>query len=145
MAYKDKFYYIDKDGNKKKYVGKIISDNNSYNGILTISEKNTLNKELEYHPEIEEVKGYLSYYSYINNENKEIRYFESIKKDEDGNVYFTYTERDLFKLEYNPPIESKQEYFTYLDPSTGEEKPYEGTILYNKRTNSYSGVITIIK
>ena len=33
MAYKDRFFYIDEDGNKKKYVGKIISDKN-YKGAI---------------------------------------------------------------------------------------------------------------
>ena len=142
---KDKFYYIDKDGNKKKYIGKVISNNGSYEGTLININKENVNKELIYHPEVEEVEGYLSYYSYINSENKEVRYYDSIKKDNEGNTYFTYTERQLFRLDYNEPIVKKEDYFTYIDPLTNEEKLYNGTILYNKRTNSYSGVITIIK
>lgn len=141
MAYKDKFFYIDEDGNKKKYVGKIISTNGEYNGILTISNKSISEKELIYHPEVKEVKGYLSYYSYINSEGEEIRWFDNIKKDNEGNTFFTYTERNLFNLEYNPSVEAKEEYFSYIDPVTKEEKKYTGSVIYNKRTNTYTGLI----
>lgn len=141
MAYKDRFFYIDEDGNKKKYVGKVISNKNAYNGILTLSNKSISEKELIYHPEIEEVNGYLSYYSYINSNNEEIRWFDNFKRDEDGNKYFTYTERSLFKLDYNPSVEAQEEYFTYIDPKTGEEKKYSGSVIYNKRTNTYTGII----
>lgn len=143
MAYKDKFYYIDSEGNKKKYIGKVISNKDSYNGILTLSEKSTSNKDLIYHPEVEEVKGYSSYYSYINSKGEDIIYFDNMKKDEDGNVFFTYTERELFKLNYNPEILPSVETFTYIDPITKEEKPYTGKITYNRRTGSYTGVIQI--
>ena len=141
MAYKDKFFYIDEDGNKKKYIGKVISTNSSYNGILTISEESVSNKELIFHPEIEEVKGYLSYYSYINSEGEEIRWFDNIKRDEEGNPYFSYVERSLFKLDYNPEVKAQEEYFTYIDPKSGEEKRYTGSVIYNKRTGTYSGLL----
>lgn len=141
MAYKDKYFYIDEDGNKKKYIGKIIQNKNSYNGILTVSNKSISNKELIYHPEVKEVKGYLSYYSYINSNNEEVRWFDNFKKDEEDNKFFTYTERNLFHLEYNPAVEAKEEYFSYIDPTTGEEKIYSGSIIYNKRTQTYTGII----
>ena len=137
----EKFYYIDKDGNKKKYYGKIIHENGLYNGVLTLQEKSKENKELIYHPEIEEVEGYYSYYSYINNSGEEIKYFDTIKKDEDNNIYFSYTERNIYKLEYHEEIPAKEEYYTYIDKITGEEKMYSGRVTYDRASNTYIGIL----
>ncbi len=139
---KEKFYYIDKDGNKKKYYGKVIQENGLYSGILTIQEKQVNDKkELIYHPEIEEVEGYFSYYSYINNAGEDIRYYNNIKKDENGEIYFTYTERNIYPLEYHEEVTPKEEYYTYIDKATGEEKLYSGKVIYDRLTNTYSGIL----
>jgi len=138
---KQKFYYIDNDGNKKKYVGKIIENNGLYNGVLTKQEKKTSIKDLIYHPEIKEVEGYFSYYSYINSEGKEVKYFDNIKKDEEGNFYFTYTEREIFDIEFHEETQPQEEYYTYIDPKTNEEKLYKGPIVYSKINNTYQGVL----
>ena len=79
MAYKGKYYYIDENGNKKKYVGKVTYSDGIYTGVLSKIDKSNVTKELIYHPEIKEVNGYYSYYSYINNIGEEIRQFDNIK------------------------------------------------------------------
>ena len=116
MAYKNKYYYFDENGDKKKYVGKVTRSNAGYTGLLSKVSKSTVTKELIYHPEVEEVKGYYSYYSYINSDNQEIREFDNIKRDENNTPYFTYTERNIFKLNYNPEVKPQSEYYTYIDP-----------------------------
>lgn len=127
MSYKDKYYYFDKDGNKKKYVGNVtVNENGEIFGTLTKTEQVESWKELIYHPEVEEVKGYFSYYSYINADGEEIMQFEGIKRDEGGNPYFTYSERNVFNLDYNEPVKGNLEYYTYIDPDTKEEHVYEG-------------------
>ena len=142
MAYKEKFYYIDENENKKKYVGKVIYNNDgTYNGILNKNTKTVCTKDLTYHPEVEAVSGYYSYYSYITNEGIEQRVFDNIRKDADGNPYFTYVERNMFSLEYNESIPYQEAYFTYIDPDTKEEKIYEDATLYNKKTDTYYGII----
>ena len=127
MSYKDKYYYFDKDGNKKKYVGNVtVNENGEILGTLTKTEQVESWKELIYHPEVEEVKGYFSYYSYINADGEEIMQFDGIKRDEEGNPYFTYSERNVFNLDYNEPVKGNLEYYTYIDPATKEEHVYEG-------------------
>lgn len=129
MAYKDKYYYIDNDGNKKKYIGKVTYSDGIATGILSKIDKSVVTKELIYHPEIEEVKGYYSYYSYVNNLNEEVRQFDNIRRDENNVPFFTYTEKDIFKLDYNPAIEGQEEYYTYIDPVTKQEKVYTGSMI----------------
>lgn len=139
---KETFYYIDKEGNKKKYYGKIIKQpNGTYNGILTISNKVNVKKDLIYHEEIPQVNGYASYYSYINSNGEEVNYYGNILKDENKNPYFTYVERNTFNLEYHPEVLPVDEYFTYTD-SQGNEQIYTGKELeYNKKLDSYFGVV----
>lgn len=142
MAYKEKFYYIDENGNKKKYVGKVIYNNDgTYNGILNKNTKTVCTKDLIYHPEVKAIDGYYSYYSYITNNGKEQRVFDNIRKDENNNPYFTYVERNMFNLTYVEPVPFVAEHFTYIDPVTKEEHPYEDNVIYNKRLNKYFGVV----
>ena len=135
-----KFYYIDKDGNKKKYVGKIISDNDSYNGILTKTEKIDVKVNLKYYPEVEEVIGHKEYFSYVDKNNEEVVYLDVVKRDNEGNYYFIQNEKNMYKLNYHPQIDAQEEYYTYLD-SNGNECKYSGKIFYDKDKNSYTGFI----
>ena len=142
MSYSEKFYYIDENGNKKKYVGKVIyNSDGAYTGILNKNTKSICSKELIYHPEVAAVEGHFTYYSYVTNEGEEIRYFDNIKKDEEGNPYFTYVERNMFNLDYNPEVKESEGYFTYIDPDTQKECVYEGSVIYNKKNNTYTGII----
>ena len=133
-----KFYYLDKDGNKKKYVGKVIFDNGSYNGILTSSVKEEVKKNLTYHPEVEEVKGYAAYYTYKDANGEDAIFLDVVKRDDNGNLYFTYTEKIMFNLNYHPQIDPKEEYYTYVDKE-GNECRYAGKVFYNKSSNTYQG------
>lgn len=135
-----KFYYIDKNGNKKKYVGKIIANNDSYNGILTTVLNEEVKKELFYHPEIKEVKGYSSYYSYVNSFGEDTIYLDIVKRDDDGNFYFTYNDKFVHNLNYHPTIEPVEEYYTYIDKN-GNECRYSGNVIHEKGTNSFIGFI----
>ena len=133
------FYYIDEEGNKKKYVGKIESNpDGTYSGLLTKVIRTIETKDLIYHEEIPEVKAHPAYYSYINSLGEEVLYLVNVKKDEDGNPYFTYTEKNLFKLDYVPGKPGNDEYFTYLDKD-GIEQKYDGSII--KKGKKYSGFI----
>lgn len=136
----EKFYYIDKEGNKKKYVGKIISNKKSYNGILTTVNKVAVDKKLEYHPEIEAVEGYSSYYTYTNASNEDVIYLDIIKRDENNDFYFTYNEKNIYNLIYHPETKPIEEYYTYLD-ADGNEQQYSGNIFYDKGTKTYYGFI----
>lgn len=140
MKESKKFYYIDKDGNKKKYVGKIISNKDSYNGILTTVLYEDVEKPLIYHEEIKEVKGNEEYYSYIDKNGEEAIYLDVVKRDDKGNLYFMNNERQLYKLIYHPQVEPAEEYYTYLD-AEGNECRYSGNVIYDKANNTYTGII----
>ena len=140
MKESKKFYYIDKDGNKKKYVGKIISNKDSYNGILTTVLYEDVEKPLIYHEEIKEVKGNEEYYSYIDKNGEEAIYLDVVKRDDNGNLYFMNNERQLYKLIYHPQVEPAEEYYTYLD-AEGNECRYSGNVIYDKANNTYTGII----
>ena len=136
----EKFYYIDKEGNKKKYVGKIISNKDSYNGILTTVLYEDVEKPLIYHAEVKEVKGNEEYYSYIDKNGEEAIYLDVVKRDDKGNLYFMDNERQLYKLIYHPKVEPAEEYYTYLD-AEGNECRYSGNVIYDKGNNTYTGII----
>ena len=140
MKESKKFYYIDKDGNKKKYVGKIISNKDSYNGILTTVLYEDVEKPLIYHAEVKEVKGNEEYYSYIDKNGEEAIYLDVVKRDDKGNLYFMDNERQLYKLIYHPKVEPAEEYYTYLD-TEGNECRYSGNVIYDKGNNTYTGII----
>lgn len=140
MKESKKFYYIDKDGNKKKYVGKIISNKDSYNGILTTVLYEDVEKPLIYHAEVKEVKGNEEYYSYIDKNGEEAIYLDVVKRDDKGNLYFMDNERQLYKLMYHPKVEPAEEYYTYLD-AEGNECRYSGNVIYDKGNNTYTGII----
>ena len=132
------FYYIDKNGNKKKYAGKVLySGDNTYMGILTT--QSTTNKEVElvFHPEVEAVEGYYAYYTYVNKFGEEVRYYSIVKQDANGNPFFTYSVSKEIKLKYVPAKEMKTSYFTYMQ--NGKEKQYTGKV-FTKGT-TYTGKI----
>ena len=138
---KESFYYIDENGNKKKYVGVVTANHDgTYNGMLTKISHEEVSKNLEYHPEIAEVKAQHAYYSYVNSLGEEIMYFDNIKTDEEGNKYFTYTEKNMFKLEHVDEIPAQEEYYSYID-SEGNEQRYSGPLI--KKGNKCCGLVTL--
>ena len=138
---KDNFYYIDENGDKKKYGGAIISnEDGSYNGILTLQNHETKVTEIEYHPEINNIQGYSAYYSYVNEFGVDVPFYGQIFKDEDSNSYFTYTKNTILDLKYHPKVVGVPTYYTYKD-KTGKEVQFIGEIQYNKQTNTYFGIV----
>lgn len=135
-----KKYYIDESGNKKYYIGTVINDytTNEKYGLLTVQEKEEKEIKLEYHKEIPEVKGWSSYFTYVNENNEEAIYTDSldnIRKNYDGSYYITKINKLSFNLSYHPAIEAKESYFSYMD--NGKEYIYDGNTFYDKFTNSY--------
>ena len=135
-----KYYYIDENGIKKYYAGKVIKDyvtNETY-GLLTQQENIQEKKELEYHEGIEAQEGWSSYFSYIDENGKSKIYdgpINSIRKNLDNTYYITKINKQEINLIYHPEIPSKPAYFTYLD---NEKKViYEDEPFYDKFTNSY--------
>lgn len=136
-----KLYYIDENGNKKQFVGKIINDaiTNEKYGLLTVQEKIQQDIELEYHPENPAVEGWSSYYTYMNENNELVKYTDSlnnIRKNFDGSYYITKINKEAIDLIYHPAIEFKDAYFTYKD-SEGNDQLYNNQAFYDKFTNTY--------
>ena len=136
-----KFYLIDDKGRKRTYLGKVIENpDGSYCGIDIKVKKDIVKKDLIYHPEIEEVNGYYSYFSYLNSSGEEVAYYGNPRKDDEGNYYITYTDNKLIDIQYHEKVLPKPEYYTYIDKN-GNEKIYEGKVIYNKRKDTYFGEI----
>lgn len=136
-----KFYYIDKNGDKKKYVGAVINNHNgTFSGYLGSEKRTDKTVELKYHPAIEYVEGYSSYYTYINSEGEEQKYYGLMKTNEDGTKYFTYFITNQIELIYKAPETKINEYYTYYD-SVGNSHIYSGKTTFEN--GSYYGLIEI--
>lgn len=137
MSQRRKFYYIDGNGNKTKYAGKIIeNEDGTFNGIITTQSLVYCDMKLEKHPKVDSVEGYSSYYTYTNFNNEEERYYSIVKKDEKGNNYFTYSTQKEIKLIVHPTETIEKEYYTYT--VNNEEKLWTGKVEYIK--NAYYGI-----
>jgi len=136
-----KYYYLDENGNKKYYVGKIINDyiTNEKYGLLTQQEIIQNEVELEFHPSEPASEGWLSYFTYLN-ENGEISKYtddpHNIRKSFDNSYYFTKVNKNIIDLEYHNRVEPIDSYFSYTD-ANGNEIIYDGEYFYDKFTNSY--------
>ena len=136
-----KLYYIDENGNKKYYVGKIINDyiTNEKYGLLTVQEKIQEEVKLEYHSEEPAIEGWSSYYTYLNENNQEVKYTDDlhkIRKNIDNSYYFTRVNKNIIDLNYHDKIEDKDAYFSYKD-NNGNEVVFDGQAFYDKFTNTY--------
>lgn len=134
-----KFYYIDKQGKKKKYVGPIINNHNgTFSGYLMKDRKIDIVVDLEYHPAIEHVDGYTSYYTYINSNNEEKKYYGLMKSKDNGDKYFSYFVTKQIDLIYKPAEVTTVEHFTYID-NGGATHVYNGEVVFEN--GSYYGTI----
>jgi hypothetical protein len=136
---KSKYYYIDKDGKKKEYFGAVIKNQDkTFVGYLTKSE--VIGKEviLKHNQKVENVIGYSSYYSYINNEGKEQIFYGTPKFDSKGNPYFSITEVEMIDLKYYEPETKTIKTVSYIDKD-GIEKEFKGKPIFEN--GSYYGII----
>lgn len=133
METKRNFYYIDSEGNKRKYVGKVIKNaDGSFNGILTKRSCIEHKIELTYHPAIDPIEGRSEYYTYVGDNNEEVMYYSFVKTDSEGNPYFTYSLITEIPVIVHPAETIKTTYFTYM--VNGEEKRWTKKVNYVKGT-----------
>lgn len=136
---KKKFYYIDNSGEKRKYVGPIVNNHNgTFSGYLTKEKKVDTIVDLKYHPAIENVDGYSSYYTYLNSDAKEVKYYGLMKTKENGDKYFAYYTTKQIDLIYKPAEATIVDHYTYMD-ANGISQVYTGEVLYEN--GSYYGTI----
>lgn len=134
-----KFYYIDKQGQRKKYVGPVVNNHNgTFSGYLAKERKTDIVVDLEYHPAIEHVDGYNSYYTYTNINGEEKKYYGLMKSNENGDKYFSYFETKQIDLIYKPSEATVVEHYTYID-ANGNTKVYNGPVTFEN--GSYYGKI----
>ena len=123
MKERKKFFYLDESGNKKKYAGKIIENNDgTFNGVLTTQHIIEKQIDLKWHPAVEHVKGYSSYYTYVNINGEEVKYYSVTKKDDHGKTYFTYTTIKETPIIVHPAEKNVKTYYTYM--MNGVEKTW---------------------
>jgi len=137
-----KYYYLDENGNKKQYVGKIINDyitGETY-GLLTQQDVSHKEITLEHHPKIESQEGWSSYFTYLDESGNTVKYKGlpyNIKKDSINNSYF-FTQLNTSKVDLikHDKINYVPGYYTYIGKFDKEIK-YDGEVFYDKFTNSY--------
>lgn len=135
----NKFYYIDKQGQKKKYVGPIINNHNgTFSGYLAKDKRTDIVVDLEYHPAVEHVDGYNSYYTYFNSNGEETRYYGLMKAKDNGDKYFSYFTTKQIDLIYKAPEVTTVEHYTYVDRN-GITNIYNGEVTFEN--GSYYGTI----
>ncbi len=138
-----KYYYIDEEGNKKYYVGKVVKNisENTIDGFLTQTKIIEEKVELTYFPEIQAQDGWNSYFTYIENGEEKIYngLRSKIKKNPDATYFLLSIQQIEIPLIYHPAVEAKKEYFSYLDDNDKEVR-YEGDldiIKYDKKLKRY--------
>lgn len=135
-----RYYYLDENGNKKQYVGKIINDivSGETYGILTSQELIKENVEVDFKDPIEEQSGWTSYFTYQDSEGNIQKYEglkHNIRKSLDGSYYFTKVTTNSIDLKRIDKVPQKEAYFSYIE--NGVEKIYEGKPFYDKMTKQY--------
>ena len=139
-----KYYYIDEEGNKKYYSGKLqhnISEGTTY-GFLIHQEIIENKIPLTYYPEVLPEKGWNSYFTYIDNDNNICKYTDlksKIKKNQDNTYYLAKFNKEEFEVIKHDKVDGIPEYYTYFDKFHYEEK-YTGDLKklkYDKRRKQY--------
>lgn len=135
-----RYYYLDENGNKKQYVGKIINDivSGETYGILTSQEFVKEDVEVDFKNPIEEQPGWTSYFTYQDSNSNIQKYTglkHNIRKSLDGSYYFTKVTTNSIDLKRIDKVPQKEAYFSYIENSV--EKIYEGKPFYDKMTKQY--------
>lgn len=129
-----KYYYIDSEGNKKRYRGNVKNIDGVLVGTIVKHNKNQyiaeLNKESDSVIEDKEI----SYSVYKDKDGIERALNES---DEVRNNEVVKTYKEEFDITFTPPVEDK-EYFTYKDKN-GKIQIYNGKV--QERNGKYFGDI----
>jgi hypothetical protein len=137
-----KYFYIDEQGNKKKYVGNITNDKNgALTGVLTKTSYIDKEVELTYVNTGDKIiDSKISYY-YIDNNNEKVNVniTDNINIVFENDKYFYHdVSKQSVKLNYHKPVEGYS-YYTYT--LNGNVYEYNKQITFNEDTNTYYGVI----
>lgn len=133
-----RYYYLDENGNKKQYIGKIIKDvvSDETYGILTTESLVKENIPVDFVEPIEKQEGWSSYFTYQDNGTKIYNGLShTIRKGLDGSYYFTKVTNLSIDLKKIDKVPTQKEYFSYIED--GEEKIYDGKPFYDKLTKQY--------
>lgn len=133
-----KFFYIDENGVKHNYVGKVIANKDgSFNGFLTRMTCIEKEVELTHHQGVSPVVGYSSYFTYVNADGDVVNYYSFVKENEDGTKYFTYSTSKDIELTLHPATTKRDVFYTYMN--NGKETPWTKTPVFIK--GAYYGVL----
>lgn len=129
-----KYFYIDSEGNKKRYRGNVNDIDGVLVGTIINHKKNQyiteLNKESDSVIEDKEI----TYPVYKDKYGNEIKISDS---DEIRNNEVVKTYKEEFDITFTPPVEDK-EYFTYKDRN-GKIQNYTGEV--REKNGRYFGDI----
>jgi hypothetical protein len=136
-----KYFYIDENGNKKKYIGNVKTNiDGSIVGTLTKTTYTDKIVELKYVKTGDDIIDSKTLYFYINKEGEKIyvNQTDNNVKNKNGELKIEISNKNILNLVYHNQID-KSVYYTYFDKSTNKNEVFDGEILYNADNNSYYG------
>lgn len=134
-----KMFYIDKNGNKKKYVGNIIEENGKTYGILTNTIYTNKEVDIKYVNAGKQVINSEISYLYIKNNEKYLVNLNDINVSSDKKT-IKFVNKENVELVYHP-YQPSNIYYTYKDAKTKETQIFKGEIKFDEKSNTYYGLI----
>lgn len=138
-----KYYYIDNNNNKIKYVGNIIERDGKTQGIITTYKVEEKRVPITYIQEHDEIVSLTKYFSFIDEDgnlvNIDPKHYKVYQND-NGDYFFDLYEEKEVNLNFN---EKEQEILTFMykDQKTKQMIDYNGEATFNKSLNCYLGKI----
>jgi hypothetical protein len=136
-----KYFYIDENGNKKKYVGNVTQNiDGTFTGVLTKTIYTDKVVKLHYAKSGNEILKSDVLYFYIDKNGKKqyVDLLDNNVKTENDSLFIEFVNKEKINLTYHPETEASV-YYTYFNNKTKQHEVFTGEILHNESNNSYYG------
>lgn len=136
-----KYFYIDENGNKKKYIGNVINnEDGTLSGILTKTIYTDKEVELKYNEDGKTIIDSVTSYYYIDKDNNKISVNLNDIHVTNDNKFIEFVNKKDVELIYHPEVKSSV-YYTYFNHKTKTDEIYNGEVNIDEKSNSYFGFV----
>lgn len=136
-----KYFYIDENGNKKKYIGNVINnEDGTLSGVLTKTIYTDKEVELKYNEDGKTIIDSVTSYYYIDKDNNKISVNLNDIHVTNDNKFIEFVNKKDIELIYHPEIKSSV-YYTYFNYKTKTNEIYNGEVNIDEKSNSYFGFV----
>lgn len=136
-----KYFYIDEQGNKKKYVGNVIkNEDGTLSGVLTKTIYTDREVELKYNEDGKNIIDSITSYYYIDNDNNKIEIDLNDIHVTSDNKFIEFVNKKDVELIYHQEIKAST-YYTYFNSKTKANEHYNGEVKFDEKSNSYYGFV----